>query len=229
MADVTINNLTGQAPTNNDVFPFSTTGATPSTYKASLAQIKTALGLATVATTGSYNDLINRPTIPTAVSQLTNDSRYITITQRSVVTASGTAILFTGIPSTAKRITVMWTSLRTNGTASVILRVGTSSGIVASGYVGGTSHTGASPISSPTGILIGGASSSDTRTGTIVINNLSDNTWIGTGLGSNLDSPSALYNIVSRISLGQALDRVSVTTTNGTDQFNNGSVNIMYE
>ena len=77
MADVTINQLTSQAPTSSDVFPFST-AVSPSTYKASLAQIKTALGLATVATTGSYTDLINRPTIPTAVSQLTNDSAYIT-------------------------------------------------------------------------------------------------------------------------------------------------------
>ena len=68
MADVTINNLTGQAPTNNDVFPFSTTGVTPTTYKASLTQIKTALGLATVATTGNYNDLTNKPTIPTVNS-----------------------------------------------------------------------------------------------------------------------------------------------------------------
>lgn len=79
MADVTINNLTGQAPTNNDVFPFSTTGVTPATYKASLTQIKTALAIswsdvsgkpsfATVATTGSYNDLINKPTIPAAVN-----------------------------------------------------------------------------------------------------------------------------------------------------------------
>jgi len=60
MADVTINQLTSQAPTTNDLFPFSTPGVTPSTYKASLAQIKTALA------------------IPTAVSQLTNDSAYIT-------------------------------------------------------------------------------------------------------------------------------------------------------
>jgi len=78
MADVTINQLTGQAPTSSDIFPFSTTGVTPSTYKATLAQIKTGLGLATVATTGSYNDLSSKPTIPTAVSQLTNDSGYIT-------------------------------------------------------------------------------------------------------------------------------------------------------
>jgi hypothetical protein len=59
MADVTINQLTSQAPTTDDLFPFST-AVSPSTYKASLAQIKTALA------------------IPTAVSQLTNDSGYIT-------------------------------------------------------------------------------------------------------------------------------------------------------
>ena len=34
--------------------------------------------LATVATTGSYNDLINKPTIPTTTSQLVNNSGYIT-------------------------------------------------------------------------------------------------------------------------------------------------------
>ena len=41
------------------------------------AYAKTA-DLAAVATSGSYNDLSNKPTIPTATSQLTNDSNYIT-------------------------------------------------------------------------------------------------------------------------------------------------------
>lgn len=34
-------------------------------------------GLAKVATSGSYNDLSNKPTIPTKTSQLTNDSNFV--------------------------------------------------------------------------------------------------------------------------------------------------------
>ena len=46
--------------------------------------------LSTVATSGSYNDLTNKPTIPSATSELTNDSGYITgITSSDVTTALG--------------------------------------------------------------------------------------------------------------------------------------------
>ena len=58
MADVTINNLTSQAPTSNDVFPFSTTGVTPSTYKATLAQLKTGMAI-------DWTDIANKPSIGT--------------------------------------------------------------------------------------------------------------------------------------------------------------------
>ena len=36
---------------------------------------------ATVATSGSYNDLSDKPTIPTTTSQLTNDSGFVTSTE----------------------------------------------------------------------------------------------------------------------------------------------------
>jgi len=81
MADVTINNLAGQAPVLTDVFPFSTTGVTPATYKATLAQLKSSMSFATVASSGSYNDLSNKPTIPTLTSQLTNNSGFMSTTQ----------------------------------------------------------------------------------------------------------------------------------------------------
>lgn len=46
--------------------------------------------LSTVATSGSYNDLSNKPNIPTATSDLTNDSGFITgISSLDVTTALG--------------------------------------------------------------------------------------------------------------------------------------------
>lgn len=45
----------------------------PSSHPASMIT-----GLATVATSGSYNDLTNKPTVPTKTSQLSNDSGFIT-------------------------------------------------------------------------------------------------------------------------------------------------------
>lgn len=50
--------------------------------------------LSTVATSGSYNDLLNKPTIPTKTSDLTNDSGYITsVPVNSVNGKTGTVVL----------------------------------------------------------------------------------------------------------------------------------------
>jgi hypothetical protein len=78
MADITINDLTGHAPVSTDVFPFSTTGVTPSTYKATLAQVKTALSFATIATTGSYNDLIDKPSVQSVAQVIFNSDSATT-------------------------------------------------------------------------------------------------------------------------------------------------------
>ncbi len=54
--------------------PILSTVATSGSYN----DLSDAPILSTVATSGSYSDLINTPIIPTAVSELTNDSGYIT-------------------------------------------------------------------------------------------------------------------------------------------------------
>ena len=46
--------------------------------------------LATVASTGSYNDLLNKPVIPSKNSQLTNDSNYVAKDASGNVTITGT-------------------------------------------------------------------------------------------------------------------------------------------
>ena len=50
--------------------------------------------LASVAFSGSYNDLTNKPSIPTRVSDLTNDSQFVTQTDLS--TLDGVAVKVSG-------------------------------------------------------------------------------------------------------------------------------------
>lgn len=59
--------------------------------------------LATVATTGSYADLTNTPSIPTATSELTNDSNFITAAEAPVqdVTVNGSSVLSNGVAAVA--------------------------------------------------------------------------------------------------------------------------------
>lgn len=49
------------------------------TNKPDLSVYAESADLATVAISGSYDDLADTPTIPTAVSQLTNDSGFLTL------------------------------------------------------------------------------------------------------------------------------------------------------
>ena len=53
------------------------------------ATYATKASLAKVATTGSYDDLSNKPTIPTKTSQLTNDSSFVTSGQLAKVATTG--------------------------------------------------------------------------------------------------------------------------------------------
>jgi hypothetical protein len=55
----------------------------------------------------------------------------------AVASTSGTSIDFTGLPAWVKRITVSFQGVSTNGTSPVCALIGTSSGIVSTGYSAG--------------------------------------------------------------------------------------------
>lgn len=145
-------------------------------------------------------------------------------------TTSGTAIDFTGIPSWAKRITVSFQGVSTNGTSAVIVQLGTSGGVVTSGYLGmcTTANAGSQTAYSSGFIWNNVVAATDIGHGTMTLTNLSGNNWVETGLFCGSNATNARYGAGS-IALAGALTQVRLTTANGTDAFDAGSVNLLWE
>ena len=143
----------------------------------------------------------------------------------TLATTSGTAIDFTGIPSTAKRISVLMRGISLSGTDTLIIQIGTSSGLKTSGYAS-LSHYGGSGTSSTTGFAVFGAGTTNIVSGIMTIAHMGSNVFVS--------SHSCKYNTANGVfgggdvDLGGTLDRLTVTTT-GSNTFDAGSVNIMYE
>jgi hypothetical protein len=148
---------------------------------------------------------------------------------------SGTSIDFTSIPSWVKRITVMLNGVSTSGTSFWALRVGTSSGIASTGYAGGAGEiytvNNILTNSSATEIALqaGTPAAADTYNGIITIVNLSGNIWSYSGNIFRSAGTSRSATTAGTVTLSATLDRVRITTVGGTDTFDAGSINILYE
>jgi hypothetical protein len=146
----------------------------------------------------------------------------------AVASTSGTSIDFTSIPSWVKRVTVVFNGVSTNGSSIPIIRIGDSGGITTTGYDTGSWSNNTAGNSSTAGFLIAGANGS-----TYIINgiatlvNVSGNIWVFSSVtgGSTVGVQLGAGNTT----LSATLDRVRVTTVNGTDTFDAGSINILYE
>jgi len=147
----------------------------------------------------------------------------------SQASTSGTTIDFTGIPSGVKRITVMFKGISTSGTSNLIIQIGSGS-FTTSGYSSVCNQFSSSPgaSSSTAGFLIEeNRSASATSNGSTIISNITGNEWVSS---SNFADSQPTISIGSgSVSLSGTLDRVRITTVNGTDTFDAGSINILYE
>jgi len=150
----------------------------------------------------------------------------------AVATTSGTSVDFTGIPTGVKRITVMFAGVSTSGTSPIGIQLGTgSTTYTTTGYSGSASGGGTgvgSTASSNTMNVQYASAAASTVSGAVYLINVSGNTWVEFGsLGA---SGTATFNTSGNsITLAAALTAVRVTTVNGTDTFDAGSVNILYE
>jgi len=148
----------------------------------------------------------------------------------AVATTSGTSANFTGIPSYVKRITVMFSGVSTSGVSNILLQLGTSAGVVSTGYLATSfysSTTSVNNVSSTAGFNFNDITAAGLISGTVVVTALGSNMWVANGFVKTSTTSSALT--AGDITLGGTLDRVRITTANGTDTFDAGTINILYE
>lgn len=149
-------------------------------------------------------------------------------------TASGTSGDFTDIPSWVRRITICVYGLSTNGLSSTIVRVGgAANGIITTGYFGLVSYLSGSSTTtgtSPNGLYISVTTAAGLVYGSATLTKVTGNKWVWSGTFGRDDGATDLTNIVTgSIELSEPLTTVRYTTFSGTDTFDAGTVNIMYE
>ena len=180
-------------------------------------------------------------TNPTATTQTAQDNSTKVATTAyvdgkmvlgtAVNTTSGTSIDFTGIPIWVKKITIMFSGVSLNGASNFLIQIGQTT-VETSGYSSSSSYvSNATPsiINSSAGFVIqAGSIAGSLTSGCLTIFNMSGNEYVASGVfygtGGTSTMPSAGSKTTTNI-----IDRVRITTVNGTDTFDAGQINIMYE
>lgn len=149
----------------------------------------------------------------------------------ALATTSGTAIDFTGIPSWVRRITVALRGVSTSGTSDYCIRLGTSGGFVSTGYVGSAGTSASFSLNGGSGMILFGATAPIASTvahAIITIVNISGNAWVYSSQLAFSDA-AGMRNAGGSVDIGGTLTQLRLTTIGGTDTFDAGSINIIYE
>ena len=177
----------------------------------------------TVAPSTSGNVLTSNGT--TWVSSV--PASYPLTSGTAVASTSGTTIDFTSIPSWVKRVTVMFNGVSTSGSSNFLFQLGDSGGVETTGYQSvGSNYVAAT--TSTIGFTSHNTSAGSNTEGFIEFSTLGSNIWVGSGNFASVTSAQVI-SIAGSKTLSATLDRVRITTTNGTDTFDAGSINILYE
>jgi len=186
----------------------------------------------TTSTGSGANVLGTSPSISGAV--LSSMASSVLTSGTAVASTSGTSIDFTGIPSWVKRITVMFAGVSTSGTSNVLVQIGTGGVPTTSGYSSAAGFVNitssvAGGVTSTAGFIVFYGSATYVSGGNFTITNISGNIWTFAGIIANLTTTSYTGQSAGSGSLSGTLNLVRITTVNGTDTFDAGSINILYE
>jgi hypothetical protein len=195
----------------------------------------TALTGANIAQTADVIPIVDTDATTTKKVLVSELAKAIEVLATEQASTSGTSIDFTSIPAWVKRITIMLKGVSTNGISPILLQIGDSGGIENSGYLGAVAQhvNSSSPtITNPTtgfgvtGAIAAGLSAHGKIE--VVLQDSSEFTWVSsTNIG--MEGAAQCHSGGGSKSLSAALDRVSITTVNGTDTFDAGAINILYE
>lgn len=232
------------------------------TGAASASDQRYALGLGTAATgnvgTAAYNIVQLDGTaklpavdgsnltgiVPTYPTQTGNAGKFLSTNGTSaswsfpitigttVATTTGTSFDFTGIPATAKRITITVSGVSTNGASNIIIQLGTDSAFEVTGYTCAASnlYSGISTTNSTVGFAFTGSVSASTSLHGDMVISLHDpatNKWVERAVIGQTGAYAGVSG--GSKALSAPLTRIRLTTTNGTDTFDSGTINILVE
>lgn len=148
------------------------------------------------------------------------------VSSSAVATTSGVSVDFTGIPSWARRITLLFNGVSTNGTDNLLVQIGSGS-FATSGYAS-AGDNGVAAFNSSAGFAIQTGAAAYTVSGALHVILLGSNTYVSDHTLGRTDSPLASRGGGS-VALAGAMDRLRLTTVGGTDNFDTGSVSILWE
>lgn len=238
MADTKISALTELAgasvTTADDVLPIVDTSVT-TTKKITVDGLKTAMGVQAATTTASgMVELLTQAEYDagTDTSRVPTASLNRIALGTEVATTSGTEKEFTSIPAGTRKIVLLLDGVSTNGSSNLLVQIGDSGGYETTNYTSNSSTDGGTRALSTAGFVITAVNSASYAPTGVVRLYLANSShkWISDHqIGDQPNAGQELGGGSGRKTLSAELDRIRLTTVNGTDTFDAGTVNIQFE
>lgn len=179
-------------------------------------------------------------TLPDATTTLVGTDATQTLTNKTIqggaitrdtakASTSGTTVDFTGIPSWAKRVSVIFNGVSVTSTDNILVQAIIGGSPVTSGYSSVSGLAGANfNQTSTAGFVIYAPNTAGVFYGAMRLHNITGNTWVEEHSGGIMVSTTVGVVGGGVLAAAGALTGVRITVS-GTNTFDAGQINIMYE
>tara|TARA_B100001250_G_scaffold382566_1_gene375819 strand:+ start:757 stop:1296 length:540 start_codon:yes stop_codon:yes gene_type:complete len=148
-----------------------------------------------------------------------------------VATTSGNSVAVENIPTGVKNVVFFLQDVSTTGSNELALQLSTGGTFATSGYKA-CSWNGANADARSTGLMLTyGVASGETRDGAIRLSlaDATNNTWVSGGILNEGTTSSLMNGSSGTISLSGALDAIRIINIGGSETFDAGTINVMFQ